>query len=280
MSQEQEKVTSQQTVARGVVTEIRDLVKEQQHSGGLHFYTTVPGMVIVKVPGKEDYEKIPVQQKRRYNLETLQGVAEAAKVAKEKFGGDPVIFVDRNEVVLSFQENAASLHLASGVYKHRLSPEWKCLLGLKQQPTMGVEGVRKWLRIDMRAGATDSSKALERSLQSLSAKTEQRTRSMREGGKESLGRDIDAEVTSANGEIPNACAFHVRPFLDPDVSAGDAVEVFVDVEPRNLDVTLVAQEADMEEVLVGAVLKAVEVLKLRLSEVDLPDVPVILGSAS
>ena len=91
-----------------------------------------------------------------------------------------------------------------------------------------------------------------------------------------MGRDIDREVVSEAGELPETLKLSVRPFADPALDGRFYVRVHLDVDADTLRFTALANAADLAEALASQL----EGIRSRIDKADveeLADVPAFLG---
>lgn len=89
------------------------------------------------------------------------------------------------------------------------------------------------LRITLADAATDETLNLLRVVRVLSFSESIAGHGKIEHGRQSLGRDIEAEVKSDAGELPETVAFNVRLYTDPGLTQRFQVVFAVDVNPKD-----------------------------------------------
>lgn len=270
-------MATEDRLAAGVVTEIEKLVKNHLGSGGLLVYRDVPGKLLIKEPGVEGYKEVELPRNRQLAVESIDGIVAAVKLAIDRYNGKPTVFVSVDGIVVSFDESDGSQFTQNAIYRHKWSPQWQRILGLVGGETFSIDDVRKLLRVEMRACSTTSSEKLAAALVKMSAKTSATVGSTRESNRETLGRDVESEVRSDAGEIPNSFVFEVRPSMDVLLTRKFDIDVSVDVSPRNLDHELTAEAVDVENAINETLEAAQQLIEDRLASQQIEDVQVIIG---
>lgn len=280
---------AEQTVASGVVTEIAALTQKQQNGGNIHVIKdAIPGHVLIKVPGKETYDQIKVQKARKLTVESLGGVAQLVALAVDKYDGEPVVFVSRDGVDVSFDENKDSLFLVSGHMPHRFTPEW---LSVKAHTGRGAEytldDFREWLRVTMKDAATESSVELQKAMVAVHVTQTGSMANVRTDTSHRVGRDLESEVvipgapkdSNGNAKIPDRFRLTPRVTMERAIDYRQEVEFAFHIDPDDMSVKVVANGPQIEAGIDEMLKLAVEEITSDLSEYH-SDVPVILGSVA
>ena len=284
-----------QTVAHGVVTEIFGFANKQQNNGNVHVIKdAIPGHVLIKDPTKDSYDQIRVEKPRRMTAATLAGVVQLVQIAKDRFQGKPVVFVDRTGVIVSFDEHKESLFLTSGSMPHRWTPEWtdiRSLASAKSRSFDEPDNFRKWLREEMKDAATGTSDAVQKALISITSVTTGTRSDVRTDSARKIGRDMEAElvlpgsqVDDGSGKkvtaIPDRFTLNPRIVMDPKLADRQEVEFALHIEPETLEVKIVANGPQVEEGIEQMLGSACDEIEAGLRAAGVEDVPVILGSVA
>jgi hypothetical protein len=89
------------------------------------------------------------------------------------------------------------------------------------------------LRITLADAATDSSRHLLKAARVISFSATSGGKALAEHGRQSLGRDIEEQVTSEVGDIPEEVEFSVRLFTDPGLTRRFPVRCAVDINAKD-----------------------------------------------
>jgi hypothetical protein len=135
------------------------------------------------------------------------------------------------------------------------TPVVKSLLALPAR--FEPKGLRKWLRVSMADCWAANVQRLHDALASLKFNVNKEARGTISAGRESMGRDLDAQVKSEYGELPEWIELTIPLVRDPAIVERHTVRIDVDIDAVNgtIELTLMpdALQKAMQELLRGVV---------------------------
>lgn len=238
---------------------------------------------IVPLPGRSDYmiaertehgievtREKPDIPYRNHKLDSVAEIRGAIEAFKSDDDADLRVWVGSEAVTVILDD--------MGVRKNRLicplayTDEFAQLHGLRSQ-TFPQKALVRLLQVDLAAAATESSEELRQACKVLNNKVVTTSRGVQERSRVSLGRDLEAEIVSDSGSIPDRITFAVEVFNDPALRKRYTVEVTVEQDPTDMAFMLLPKVRD----LVNAEMEE----RQRIREILDPEVlgcPVLLGS--
>lgn len=169
---------------------------------------------------------------RAHVLGSLDQVDDFVASVSERFGATPTVWYDGDGIVVVIHDTEASQRRDAAKLKFRPTSTWTELCHHAEEWLPQKEFVR-FLRITLADAATDSSRQLLRVCRVIGFSNSAGVASTVEHGRQSLGRDIEQQVKSEVGDLPEEITLNVRIFDDPSLTRRFAIRCAVDVEPRN-----------------------------------------------
>ncbi len=199
---------------------------------------------ITKLDGKKEYlltmqdgggkvtheARLPDHPPRRH---ALHSVSEIGGMVEHFHNENPetliVAWIGREQVTIvidddGFRENKI-------VCPQTYTPEFSLLTEMREQEYTQKELVRL-LRVDMATAETESSAELLRVARVINTKVFQTGHGVIEKTRASLGKDIEAEVRSDAGDIPDEVKFRINVYDDPALQTIYSVTCRVEIDPQ------------------------------------------------
>lgn len=98
-----------------------------------------------------------------------------------------------------------------------------------------------------------------------------------EHGRESLGRELESEIRSELGPIPEMLALDIRVFEDPDLTARERVECAVELDARNGNINLCPLPEEMQQAVQANLERIADRVTNQATEAGI-EVGVLLGT--
>lgn len=187
---------------------------------------------------------------RRHTLRKLDQVPQYVAYAVEKLAATPVVWFSETGVSIILDDKPDSQRRDYAQLAFTTTPEAQMIIGWvadEGSPEFSQKDLIKLLRTTLSACETSESLQLLRIVRDLESKTRTGARGRIGHGQESLGRDIENEVTSAIGEIPEATQFRLRLLDDPLLTATFAVQCAIEIDPQTLTIELFPRADDVRE---------------------------------
>lgn len=193
-----------------------------------------------------DYEKVDHEPpKRSVKLLSIDQVAPFVAFYDERYKTRPTVWIDRNAIRVVCDDQPGSYREDKAHCDLLLTGEWNILLNLA-----GLDFTQKalvrFLRLDMANAQTEQSQELLRVCRSMNCKVFHVSNGSVGHKGESIGRSIDAEVQSDNGEIPERIEFRVRVFDDKALQQVYPIRVEVTINAQEGTVNLSPNPRDMQ----------------------------------
>lgn len=210
-------------------------------------------------------------QPRNVTLSTVESVADFYTHASENLDFDEAsIWFAKDEIVIVLDDGDREVRRNSAICTLETTEEWDSLLLAGENWYPQKQFVRM-LRNTFGPCATDSSRRLLQTARIIAFNQSVAGHGKVELGRESLGRDIEAEVRSEAGDIPEEITLNVRIFTDPYTTARHEIRCLVDVNAREGTFNLAPLEGDLNDALEVETVRIVDRLKQSGG-------PVFLGS--
>jgi hypothetical protein len=212
----------------------------------------------------------PGSAPREHMLLSVEQVAPTA--AHYKDGYDPIVWYSPSGVTIVLDDSVDSRRLDVITCPLNKTPAFE-FFSCKAEGTWFEQKafVRK-LRVALADCLTETSAELLRTVRVLSFASSTTGHGKIELGRESIGRDLEAELRSDAGEIPEKVSFNVRLFNDPVLTTRRQIVCGFDIEPREGKFNLCPLAGEIDRVLD----EEMNSLATRLEAVG--EVPLIFGT--
>lgn len=209
--------------------------------------------------------------RRQHELHSVGEVARFCSYAAGDLSGRPVVFVGEHRVVIVIDDRPESYRENRADVVFQRTPEHELLDNLARQMFSQKQLIRL-LRVELAECATASSQQLLATSRRIVATTSSKASGEVRNGKESIGRDIEAEILSSAGEIAEEVEFSLRLFTDPELQRRHTITCAVEWDPATLTCQICPRPGDLRR----AVEEELSALYTRL-EGDC-ECPIFLGS--
>lgn len=207
----------------------------------------------------EIQERLP--QPRNIALSTVESVAEFYTHASENLDYDEAsIWYAENKIAIVLDDGPDGARRSLACCTLENTGEWDALLLAGENWYPQKQFVRL-LRNTFGQCATDSSRRLLHTSRIVAFSQSVAGHGKIEHGRESLGRDIEADVRSEAGDIPEEITLNVRIFTDPYTTARHEIRCLVDVNAREGTFNLSPLEGDLNDAIEAETARIVDRLK-------------------
>ncbi len=200
---------------------------------------------VVKSNGELEI-RYPNNPPRQHTLKSVDQVAAFVEDASNRLAATTSVWYDRSAVIVLLQDKAIDLdRRAMAKVPLNLSPEFKVL---QKEASTPQERLPKLFINWIRQGLIDAIPHVDELLKLLRAikfNVNESGHSKLSQGRESLGREIEAEALSEIGDIPETIVCEIRVFDDPSIKRRAPVRCNLDVNPRTCEFTFSPLEADL-----------------------------------
>lgn len=217
---------------------LRVLFDEAKRAAGSANQATIlepPGLpgsfLLVTADGKVE-ARDKMAPKRSHLLGSLTEVKEFVEFATEKLQASPSVWYSESGVVIVLNDTAHALRQDQAVVKFEPTQSHDLLRGIADHWYPQKDFVRL-LRVALADAATDSTRRLLAVSRVLGFSNSVAGHGKVELGRQSLGRDIEDQVTSEVGDLPEEVTFNVRLFTDSSLTRRFSIPCAVDVDARN-----------------------------------------------
>lgn len=212
---------------------------------------------------------------RVHTLNSLDQIVPLVEDVEQRQSGHCSVWYSQAGVVVLLQDEGLTSDLRSRVIvplKH--SPEFATLLQESKSPsTRDAKPFVQWLRTKLLDVLRDADEILPL-LRSLKGSSQESNRLQTGRGRESMGLEVDAEIMSDLGDIPDYLIFTPRVFSDPSIQRRVTVRCALEINPRTLEVQLTPIDSDLVKAVDDELTAIGNVLKTSLRE----SVPVFFGT--
>lgn len=175
----------------------------------------------------------------------LHSVAEIGPLRELFADGRIVVWVGREAVTVIL--NDQDYRDDRVVCPFEYTDEFALLSGLREQE-FGQKALIRLLRCDLAAAATESSQQLLQVVKVISTKVLATGHgNFAEKNRSSMGKDIEAEVVSDRGDIPDLVRFRTRVFKDPALLREYEFTCQVEIEPQTQTFMLLPNMREIEQ---------------------------------
>ncbi len=234
-----------------------------------------PAGVYGLVKPDNSFERIvAVTGPRVHTLHSLDQIVPLVEDVQQRQQGQCTVWYAAAGIVVLLKDEGLTSDLRSRVnVPLKYSPEFATLLGEAKTPaTRDAKPFVQWLRTKLLDVLRDAEELLPM-LRSLKGSSQENTRLQTGRGRESLGMEVDAEIMSDIGELPDYLIFTPRVFSDPSIQRRVTVRCALEINPRTLEVQLTPIESDLVKAVDDELTSIGNVLKQSLG-----DVPVFFGT--
>ena len=185
---------------------------------------------------------------RVHSLDTIDAVIEYVTWAETNLTGDPTVWFDGETIRVILDDADDSQRINRVSCELAYTPTWKKIDWLGEQ-WLAQKAFVRLLRITLADAATESSQQLLRVARVLAFSNSSAGHGKVEHGRQSLGLDIEEEVKSEAGEIPDEITLNVRIFDDPRTTRRFEIRLAVDINAREGTFNLCPVPGSVEEAL-------------------------------
>lgn len=207
--------------------------------------------VLIDKDGKHEFVT-PNPPPRKHSLGNLEQVTEFVAYVKDTFDANPVVWHNDAGVAVIIDDSVGSQRRDRATLRYEKTPEFRLLekwAADKGSQAFTQKQLVLLLRVELSDVATESSSDLLAKAKAMSGITSSAARGKVDHGRESLGRDIEAEVSSEIGDIPEVVEFSVRLLTDPLRRVRYPIKCAVDIDPQTLNTRLIPRPADVRDAL-------------------------------
>lgn len=189
-----------------------------------------PGVYgIVKADGT--FEKVKaLPSARSHHLIRVDQIPDFIKDARDRLQAKPTVWFDEAGVIVLLDDTAESARQSIAKVEFNKSAQFEVIESCGdswRDPKQFVAWIRAELLDTLR-----NAKASMQLFKSLSFRVEETGKSNLSQGRESIGREVDAEISSEFGELPELLVFEAKVFSDPSLVRRQPIECSLDVDPR------------------------------------------------
>lgn len=235
-----------------------------------------PGKCIV-VKSDGSYDILEQSQSRQHSLGDLETVINWTQYAATTLKAKPVLWINSDRIQVVIDDLVTTAARPAILYQFKQTPEYELILRLaKGDPLLWDQ--KSWLRM-LRTELWDCLDPTRRDqwiriFRALSSTDNTDAKSSVSVGRQSLGREIDMQVSSEHGDIPEQFILSVRLFADPALAARQPIKADVDATATTFKFSLQPIKSDLVEALENELNDCIKLLRTRLGK----DVPIFRGS--
>lgn len=225
--------------------------------------------LLVDNEGESEFVSAPPPD-RGHVLSSLEEFPGYLAYAREKLNAKPVVWYSDKHVIAVLDDSPES-YRSDWVRLHfEETPEFTWLRNATDggSETMSQKQLVALLRTTLSACATPSSTELLKVARNLSATTSTTAGGRIENHRESLGRDIENEVRSDAGEIPEFVEFRVRVLTDRLMRAESVIRCMIEIDPRTLAIQIFPRPEDIRTAIEETVQQVGEYLDRECASAD------------
>ncbi len=186
---------------------------------------------------------------REHRTVSFDDFIEAVSHYKEKGGFAPAVWYSPERIVAVLDDKADSRRLDKVTLPLDYTPGFRFFLNDAAGAWMPQKAFIRKLRVDLADCLTDSSSALLKAARVLSFNESQSGYGKVQLGSESLGRDIQEQVSLDQGEVPDQVTFSIRVFTDAGLKRRYLINCAVDVNPREGTFNIAPLPSQVQETL-------------------------------
>ncbi len=192
----------------------------------------LPGMfAIVNAAGDlKEYDKFP--PKRLHTLGSVAEVKPFVDFAAETLDASPSVWYSEDGIVVVLTDDKMSQRDDQAKVTFEPTQTHETLRAIGERWFPQKDFVRL-LRVTLADAATDSTRHLLAVSRVLGFSSSTAGHGTVQLGRQSLGKDIEDQVTSEVGDLPDEVVFNARLFTDPNMTRRFAIRCAVDVDARN-----------------------------------------------
>src|SRR3990167_1663793 len=220
--------------------------------------------IAYELAGEVNYQDVPVPE-RSHAVDSVSDLIAASK----RWNVDPVIWISSAAVTLVINDKSDREDRVRLALKH--GAIFSVVAALAQKPKLSQEGLILLLRTTLRGAVNQP--AILAAVRKVKFRISKTGHSDLQHGNESLGHEIESEVTGAEG-IPDGLTISMPVFCNPGEEAKRySLALTLDIIVKDQTFALRPQEDELQHVLV----EATESIRKEIVEA-LPGVPVLFGS--
>lgn len=223
---------------------------------------------VIKSDGTFEEKPIPAPP-RHYELRAVSDLLPLCRHVKDCLSATPVIWIGDDGVCITFHDNDESKRWADSAVLNFVKTDQYRLLstGISQQ---SQKDFLRLLRQKFSTALGETATTLLPALKQISFKNGVSGKSNVGQGRESMGREIEQEVLSASGDIPETVVLSIALYKDPSLSILVRIVCDLEVDATNQTFALTPLSGELD----NAVLRVREHLVSLLGN----EVPYFIGS--
>lgn len=184
-------------------------------------------------------------QGRTITLNSVDQIPPYALLAKDQMSGAPAIYFSKDRVVCVVDDSLGSHRQDLAIVNLTITPEFEVLQTLGKQQFTQKEFI-SLLRVTLDDCKTPDVAKLISTCRAVDFSSKTTGSSSVGHGRESLGMDIQEEVISKAGEIPEEVSLNVRPYQDRALQQRHQVKCMVDLDVKQGLFKLTPLPADIQ----------------------------------
>lgn len=264
---------------KDTIEHIGELAAKAAGAGNkVHVIQSLPGEPagvygIVTADGKFQ-RVVAAQGPRRHALHSIDQVVPLVEDVKARYKAACVVWYSATAVIVLIGDDKLDADLRPrATVPLAYSPEWAILLNeLKTPQARDPKAFVQFVRTKLLDALVDAERLIPY-FRNLQSRVQQNTHARTGLGRESLGAEIDAEITSDEGDLPDYLVFSMPVFNDVALQTKTSVRCALDVDPRSMAIRLDPIESDLVTGLQNQVTSIGNIFTTTLK-----NVPVFFGS--
>lgn len=177
------------------------------------------------------------------HLQKMDGLADDG----DDEGSQPVVWYseDRVVIVLDDRHNSQRRDLVTCPLKH--SDAWKLLRECEQGKAWTQKDFIRVLRTKLWDCLGEQGDAFLRALRTLSRQASDKARSDHQHGRATIDREIEDQLKSESGDLPEVLALQVRVYQDPALELRQTVQCALDIDPQLVQFSLIPLAGQLDD---------------------------------
>lgn len=228
---------------------IQDTAVKAAAAGGKVAVVPLPGeargeFLVVKPDGS--YERMkPLPSARRHVLGGVDEVGQYVGDAIDRLNASPVIWYSEKEIAIVLDDSTESDRSDTVRVPLTFTDELKLLKAIGESWVTQKEMIRL-LRVNLADTLNAAGVELIKTLRAMSFGSSTAGHGKFEHGRESLGRDLENEVRSEYGPIPEELTLAVRVFTDRALDKRYPVRCALEIDPKDATFNLTAYPRELQ----------------------------------
>jgi len=188
---------------------------------------------------------------RRHQIASVDEVAAYVAYASERLGANPVVWYDDNLVQIVLDDTPESSRRDCTTVHLLQTPQWKLLIDLAAASrSWSQKQFIRLLRIELSGCLGQDGPEIIKVLRTIDYGSATAGKGNIQHGRESLGQELESEVRSAAGEIPEQILLRVRTFKDPALDSKWPIRCAIEIDSRSGEFELCPLPDELEEAMV------------------------------